>query len=137
MPYSNISLPPLFAMPAIVRAAGFGGVSGLKRRRYTARQSRGILAKAWHMQVAKGITLRLAALRLGVCAFLLLRLSRQHSEIGDVAYSKKKSVCEGPLRQLKPIENPLLRFIFEMRKQGMAVNNLMVTNQASRLSAES
>ena len=102
-------------MPAIVRAAGFGGVSGRKRRRYSLRESRGILAKARHMQVAEGITLRSAALRLGVCASILSRWSRRHSDIGDVAYSKKKSVCEGPIGQLKPIEDPLLRFIFEMR----------------------
>ena len=36
------------------------------RQRYTARESWGILAKAMHMQVAEGVTLRYAALRLGV-----------------------------------------------------------------------
>ena len=119
-------------MPRVVQAGGF---SGLKCHCYTTGQCRGILAMVRHMQFAEGITLRSAALRLGVCASLLSRWSRRHSEIGDVAYSRKKSVCDGPLGQLKPIKNPLLRFIFEMREQGMAVSTLMVTIQASRLSA--
>ena len=56
--------------------------------------------------------------------------------IGDVAYLRKKSVCAGPLSQLKTIEEPLLRFIFEMREQGMSVSTLMVTIKASQLSPE-
>ena len=119
-------------MPRVVHAGGF---SGRMRRRYTARQSRGILAMARHMQLAEGISLRSAALRLGVCPSLHSRWGRRHSEVGDVAYLRKKSVCKGPLGQLKPIEDHLLCFIFEMREQGMAVSTLMVTIQASRLSA--
>ena len=99
-------------MPRVVHDGGF---SCLKRRRYTARQSRGILAMARHMQHAEGISLCSAALRLGVSQSLLSRWSRRHSVIGDVAFLGKKSVCQGPLGQLKPIEDPLLRFIFEMR----------------------
>ena len=93
---------------------------------------------ARHMQFAEGITLRSAASRLGVCPSLLLsRWGRRHSEVvGDVAYSRKKSACDGPLGQLKPIENPLLCFIFKMREQGMAVSTFMATIQASRLLAE-
>ena len=56
--------------------------------------------------------------------------------IGDVAFLRKKSVCAGPLLQSKTIEEPLLRFIFEMREQGMLVNTLMVAIQASQLSPE-
>ena len=80
-------------MPRVVRDDGFGGVSGRKRQRYTARQSRGILAMARHMQHAEGISLRSAALRLGVSQSLLSRWSRRHSMIGDVAFLRKKSVC--------------------------------------------
>ena len=56
--------------------------------------------------------------------------------IGDVPFLRKKSVCTGPLSQLKTIEESLLRFILEMREQGMSVSTLMVTIQASRLSPE-
>jgi len=123
-------------MPRVVCKAGFGGVSGRKRRRYSLPESRGLLAKARHMQHAEGISLRSAAFRLGVAQSLLSAWSRRHSEIGDVALLRKKSVCLGPLGQLKPIEDTLLRFIFEMREQGMAVSTLMVTIKASQLSPE-
>ena len=120
-------------MPRVVHDGGF---SGRMRRRYTLRQSRGILAMARHMQHAEGISLRSAALRLGVAQSLLSRWNRQYSEICDIALLRKKSVCLGPLSQLKPIEDPLLRFIFEMREQGMAVSTLMVAIKASQLSPE-
>ena len=123
-------------MPALVRAAGFGGFSGHKRRRYTACECSGLLAKAMHMQVAEGVSLRYAASRLGVSHSLLSKWSRRHSVLGDVAYRRKKSMCAGPLSQLKSIAEPLLRFIFEMREQGMSVNTLMVTIKASQLSIE-
>ena len=83
-----------------------------------------------------GVSLRYAGGRLGVSPSLLSRWSRRHSVIGDVAYLRKKSVCAGPLSQLKTIEEPLLRFIFEMREQGMSVSTLMVTIKASQLSPE-
>jgi hypothetical protein len=123
-------------MPSVVQPTGFGGVSGHKRRRYTARECRGILAKARRLQEDDGVSLRYAASWLGVSPSLLSRWSRRHSVIGDVVYLKKKSVCNGPLSQLKTIEEPLLRFVFEMREQGMLVRTLMVTIQASRISPE-
>jgi hypothetical protein len=51
-----------------------------------------------------------------------------------IAGLQKKSVCTGPISQLKEIEEPLLRFIFEMREQGMAVSHFMVVVKASSLS---
>ena len=123
-------------MPAVVKLAGFGGFSGRMRRRYTARKSQGILPKARHMQEDEGVTLRYAAARLGIYPFPLLRWSRRHSVLGDVAFRRKNSVCAGPLLQLKAIEEPLLRFVFEMREQGMPVSTLMVTVKASQLSVE-
>ena len=123
-------------MPRVVHAAGFGGFSGRMRRRYTARECRGIVAKARHMQEAEGVTLRYAASWLGVSHSLLSKWSRRHAEVGDVACLRKKSVCAGPLTQLKAIEEPLLRFIFEMREQGMSVSTLMIVIKASKLSNE-
>ena len=95
-------------MPRIVHAAGMGGFSGRMRRRYTARQSMGIIAKARCMQETEGITLRSAALRLGVSHSLLSKWSKRHVVVGNVACLKKKSVCAGLLGQLKVIEEPLL-----------------------------
>ncbi len=36
--------------------------------------------------------------------------------------SKKKASYTGPLGQLEAIEEPLLHYIFELRKQGIVVN---------------
>ena len=41
----------------------------------------------------------------------------------------------GPLGQLAPIEDELLRFIFELHKQGMAVSISMIVIKASILDA--
>jgi hypothetical protein len=53
------------------------------QQRYTARESRGILAKAMHMQVAEGVTLRYAALHCGkvlVIPYILSKWSKRHSD---------------------------------------------------------
>jgi hypothetical protein len=48
--------------------------------------------------------------------------------------SKKKSVHNGPLSQLEAIVDTLLRYIFELREQGIIVNTFVVTLRASFLS---
>ena len=53
-----------------------------------------------------------------------------------IAGLKKKSVCTGPILQLKAIEEPLLRFIFELREQGMAVSHFMIAVKAASLSPD-
>ena len=84
-------------MPRVVQAGGF---SGHMRRRYTLQHSQGILAQALRMKGNEGITLRSAALRLGVSHSLLSRWGRRPAIPLHLAGLKKKSVCEGPLAQL-------------------------------------
>ena len=50
--------------------------------------------------------------------------------------SKAKSIAKGTTSVLKPIENDLLKFIFELREQGFAVSISAVVIQASRLMSE-
>ena len=47
---------------------------------------------------------------------------------------KKKANCAGPLGQLKPLENSLLRYVFEQRKQGINLSILALVVKASSLS---
>ena len=47
---------------------------------------------------------------------------------------KKKANCAGPLGQLKPLENSLLRYIFEQREQGINSSILALVVKASSLS---
>ena len=49
--------------------------------------------------------------------------------------TRKKSTHDGPLGQLALSEDELLRFIFELRKQGMAVTINMIVIKASILDA--
>jgi hypothetical protein len=49
--------------------------------------------------------------------------------------SKRKATCAGPLGQLKPLENALLQYVFEQRKQGINVSTLALIMKASSLSA--
>jgi hypothetical protein len=50
--------------------------------------------------------------------------------------SKRKVVQAGPLGQLKPLEQALLRYIFEYPKQGMTVHTFDLVVKASSLSPE-
>jgi hypothetical protein len=50
--------------------------------------------------------------------------------------SKRKAAHAGPLGQLKPLEQVLLRYVFEHRKQGMTVHTFDLVVKASSLSPE-
>jgi hypothetical protein len=87
-----------------------------------------------------GKSLRGAAAELSVSASLLSRWEAQ--KVGEMDprdklfKSKKKSNLPGPLSQLEGIEEPLLRYIFEMHKQGVIINSWNVALRASYLSPE-
>ena len=49
---------------------------------------------------------------------------------------RMKTKHPGPASQLKPIEGPLLCYIFEQREQGMAVATFDLAVKASTLSTE-
>jgi hypothetical protein len=75
-----------------------------------------------------------------VSALLLLRWEAQ--KVGEMDprnklfKSKKKANLPGPLSQLEGIEEPLLRYIFEMREQGVIINLWNVALRASYLLPE-
>lgn len=106
------------------------------RRRYAARHKMALLTRVARIQVLEGITLRNAALRLGVSVSLLSRWrSVMDNTVVPLSHSMtKKSLHEGPLSQFAEIEDALLMFIFELREQGMAVSTLMIVIKASMLS---
>ena len=56
--------------------------------------------------------------------------------LDKVLRSKKKAALPGPPSQLKAIEAALLRFIFEYREQGIAVDTFKVAMRASFISPE-
>ena len=124
-------------MPRVVQPGGF---SGKMRVRYTARRKLALLASAKRIMEEEGLTLRMAAERLRVAHSLFVKWEAQRSANGDPILAMLKSKCKannpGPIGQLKPIEGPLLRYIFEQREQGMAVATFDLVIKASTLSAE-
>jgi transcriptional regulator with XRE-family HTH domain len=88
----------------------------------------------------EGVTLRQAAERLGVSHSLFVKWRQQRAADVDpilaMLKSKKKAASAGPLGQLKPLEQALLRHIFEHREQGMTVHTFDLVVKASSLSPE-
>ena len=96
------------------------------RMRYTTRRKLGLLASAKCIMEEKGVTLRQAANRLNVSHSLFVKWRQQRAADVDpilaMLNSKRKTAHVGPLGQLKPLEQLLLRHIFEHREQGMRVH---------------
>jgi hypothetical protein len=56
--------------------------------------------------------------------------------LDKILNSKKKAALTGPASQLKPIEDALLHYIFELREQGVTIDTLTVVLRASWISPE-
>ncbi len=84
--------------------------------------------------------MRVAASELHVSATNLSRWALEGiskiDHLDKVLRSKKKAALPEPPSQLKAIEAALLRFIFEYREQGMAVDTFKVAMRASFISPE-
>ncbi len=88
------------------------------------------------LQEEEGLTLRQAALHLGLSPSVLCRWKKLLNHgVPLLPHMTKKSSHDGPLGHLAPIEDELLRFIFELREQGMAVSTSMIVIKASILDA--
>jgi len=110
------------------------------RVRYTARRKLGLLASAKSIMKEEGVTLRQAANRLDVLHSLFVKWRQQQAAnvepIMAMIKSKRKAAHAGPLGQLKPLEQLLLRHIFEHREQGMSVHTLNLVVKAPSFSPE-
>lgn len=111
-----------------------GGESGKVRVRYIPRKKLAIIAAVKRIMDEEGVSLRVASGRVQVSHTLLVRWEKMYANILQSAKQRKMSSHTGPDNQLGDYEEELLRFIFECRAQGMAVNNLMVLIKASALS---
>ncbi len=64
------------------------------------------------------------------------RFSLGNDPIEALLKTKKKSIHPSPCGQLKPLEEELLKYIFEQCKQGMEVSTLFLIVVALNLSTE-
>jgi hypothetical protein len=105
---------------------------------YTAQAKLALLTMAKCLQEKEGISLGKSAECVQVAALLLTRWA-EHFSLGNdpieaLLKSKKKSIHPGPLGQLKPLEEVLLKYIFKQHKQGIEISTLSIVMLASNLS---
>jgi hypothetical protein len=115
-----------------------GGVSRQMCVQHTARHKLALLTMAKHLQDEEGISLRKSAEHVQVSAGLLVkwkeRFSLGNNPIEALLKTKKKSIHPGPLGQFfKPLEEALLKYIFEQREQGIKVSTLSIVVVASNI----
>jgi hypothetical protein len=124
-------------MPCLIQP---GGVLRWMRVRYNARRKLALLMMAKRLQDEEGILLRKSTEHVQVSALLLTRwaelFSLSNNPIEALLKTKKKSVHPGPLGQLKPPEEALLRYIFKQRKQGIKISILSIVVVELNLSTE-
>jgi hypothetical protein len=86
------------------------------------------------------ISLCKSAERFQVSAGLLVkweeRFSLGNDPIEALLKTKKKSIHPGPLGQLKPLEEALLKYIFVKREQGIEISTLAIVVVVSNLSTK-
>jgi hypothetical protein len=113
-----------------------GGVSGMSRVRYTARRKLGLISAVRAVMENEGMSMNKAAASVSVSPSLISRWIKQSAILHEALLVNKKSVHPGPVGHLSSIEDQVLRFIFELREMGMAVNHLMIVLKASTLSSD-
>ena len=111
MPRSIILRPP-------------GGDSGIKRKRYSAREKIAILAKIRRIKRETGLSYRKAAASLGVSHTLVIHWCalRELFDNIDLKRLPRYSVAHGPCSQLEGVTEELLMWIFERREIGLVVS---------------
>ena len=104
------------------------------RRRYTICHKLWTIRKVEQQMQEKDLSLRQACDAVGVHHSLLVRWRKQKSRLMHIPNASVKSTHIGMASILKEHEEVLLRFIFELREQGIQVSLGMVALKASSLS---
>ena len=103
-----------------------------KRRRF-ANSDRLAIVRNVRRRVEAGESIRGACEALNIIPKQYREWTRMTTAMTEHRNPNAKSTCEGPISVLMPIEDELLKFIFELREQGYAVSISTVVIQASRL----
>ncbi len=122
------------------RLAQPGGASRQMRVRYTAWRKLALLTMAKHLRDKEGISLCKSAEHVQVSAGLLVkweeRFSLGNDPIEALMKTKKKTIHPGPLGQLKPLKEALLKYIFKKHEQGIEISTLAIVVMASNLATK-
>jgi hypothetical protein len=115
-----------------------GGALWQMRTWYTAWRKLTLLTMVKRLRDKEGISLRKSAECVQVSAALLVkweeRFSLGNDPIKALLKTKKKSIHPGPLGQLKPLKEALLKYIFKKCKHGIKISTLAIVVVASNLS---
>ncbi len=129
--------PTLHPMP---RLAQPGGVLWRMHVRCTARCKLALPTMVKCLQDKEGISLTKSAEHVQVSALLILRQAKLFSLGNDpieaLLKTKNNSIHPGPLDQLNPLKEALLKYIFKQHKQGIKVSTLSIVVVASNLSTK-
>jgi DDE superfamily endonuclease len=107
-----------------------------KRKRYTMQEKMSLLRAIRRNVETCQISIRKACMDANIHHKLYLSWMKQIVTMSDAKNPKAKSHCAGRESTLKSNEADLLRFIFELREQGMGVTTTMVMLKASSLSRD-
>ena len=118
-------------MPRVVQP---GGKSGKIRVRYKPRRKLAIIAAVRRLMEEEKLSLVKASEVAQVHYSLISKWTKESDILRNAIKSKKKSRHTGPSGQLQPVQDQLLRFIFEQREMGMPINILMIVLYASTIS---
>ena len=111
----------------------------IKRRRFTSQEKLCLLRTIRRrIDSEQQVSLRKACSDVNVHHKQYLNWTKQRTALEETKTKnfKAKSLCIGRVSVLKPLEQELTRFIFELREQGMGVSTSMVMLKATSLSRD-
>ena len=105
-----------------------------RRRRYSVLEKLAIVRNV-RRKIDMGMSQRAACEDVNIHHTMYGVWARKAQEMQHARNNKARSLCPGPRSAvLQPMQDELLRFIFELREQGMPVSISMVASKAAQLS---
>lgn len=104
-----------------------------KRRRFSIQEKVSIVRTVRRLMQNDGMSRREACVDVNIHHTMHSAWMRQLKAMMDTRNIKSKALCPGRTSSLASHKNELLRFIFELREQGMAVSIQMVAVKAKRM----
>ena len=105
-----------------------------KRRRFSLQDKMCLVRSIRRRIETENVSIRTACNDANIHHKQYLNWKKSFNAMKDAKNIKAKSNCTGRLSILKPVEQDLLQFIFELREQGMAVSHQIVMIRAASVS---
>ena len=120
-------------MPCVIKPGGSGGRICVC---YTARRKHALLATARHFQgeerLLQSVVDKLHVSIANLFRWAVQKINKININPLDTLFKKMKKVANpGLLSQLMAIKEPLLCYIFQLRKQGLIINTFVIALRAS------